>query len=185
MIEIRLGDRYAKSIIDLAREKGEIESVRNDFAYIRDLCKQSPEFLNMLKSPLINTFKKEVIIQKVLGGKLSPITANLVDIIVRKKREGYLPDIAERFLAQYDVEKNVTRGVLISAAPLSEDQKARIRATVEADMKTTFILEEKIDPTLLGGFVLRIGDRLFDGSVAYKLRQLKQEFEKNPYIKLH
>lgn len=185
MIEIRLGDRYAKSIIDLAREKGEIEAVRNDFAYIRDLCKQSPDFLNMLKSPLINTYKKEVIIQKVLGGKLSAITTNLVDIIVRKKREGYLPDIAERYLAQYDAEKNVTRGVLISAAPLSEDQKARIRAIVERDLKTSFIVEEKIDPSLIGGFVLRIGDKLFDGSVSYNLRQLKQEFEKNPYIKLH
>jgi F-type H+-transporting ATPase subunit delta len=185
MIEIRLGDRYAKSIIDLARERGEIEAVRNDFAYIRDLCKQSPDFLNMLKSPLINTYKKEVVIQKVLGGKLSAITANLVDIIVRKKREGYLPDIAERYLVQYDTEKNVTRGVLTSAAPLSEDQKARIRTIVERDLKTTFIVEEKIDPSLIGGFVLRIGDKLFDGSVAYNLRQLKQEFEKNPYIKLH
>ena len=185
MIEIRLGDRYAKSIIDLARERGEIESVRNDFAYIRALCKQNPDFVAMLKSPLIDSSKKIKIITAVIGGKLSKMTDLLVEIIVRKKREGYLPDIAERFLAQYDLENNVTRGILTSAAPLSDELKARINEIVERDLKTTFKVEEKIDPELIGGFVLRVGDRLFDGSVSYNLRQLKQEFEKNPYIKVH
>lgn len=185
MIEIRLGDRYAKSIIDLALERGELDAVRNDFAYIRALCKQSPDFVAMLKSPLINSTKKDKIIKAVLGGKLSKMTEMLVEIIVRKKREGYLPDIANRFFVQHDLEKNVTRGILTSAAPLSEELIARINVIVERDLKTTFKVEEKIDPDLIGGFVLRVGDNLFDGSVSYNLRQLKQEFEKNPYIKVH
>lgn len=184
MIEIRLGDRYAKSIIELAKEKGQLEEVRNDFQYIHDLCTKSRDFLNMLESPLINSGKKQKILDKILGGKLSVITTNLIQIIVRKRREGYLDDIAIRFLHQYDKEKNITRGVITSATPLSEAQKNQIKSIVEKDLNTTFKMEEKIDPELIGGFVLRVGDHLFDGSVAYNLRQLKQEFAKNPYIKL-
>jgi F-type H+-transporting ATPase subunit delta len=183
MIEIKLGDRYANSILGLAKERGETELVRNDFQLIQRVCKSNPDFVNMLESPLINSDKKQNILNEIFKGQFCQITQSLIEIIVRKKREAYLDDIADRYLFLYDKLNNTTRGVLISAAPLSEPQKAKIKKLVEEVLKTDFVLTEKIDESLIGGFVLRIGDRQFDASIASRLRELKQEFDSNPYVK--
>jgi F-type H+-transporting ATPase subunit delta len=183
MIEIKLGDRYANSILVLAQERGQVERVREDFQMIHNVCQSNPDFVNMLESPLIMSDKKQAIIDSIFKGKFSDITASLIEIIVRKKREGYLDDIAERFLFQYDRLHNITRGVLRSAAPLTKEQLAKIKQMVEAEFKTTFEIEEKIDTSLIGGFVLNIGDRQVDASISARLRALKQEFDSNPYVK--
>jgi F-type H+-transporting ATPase subunit delta len=184
MIEVKLGDRYAWSIYELAVTKGELPQVHADFELIEKVCDQNPDFVLMLKSPLVNADTKQRIINKIFGGKLSTITATLIEIIVRKGREKYLRDIAVRFNARFDKQNNVTRGVITSAAPLGEDQRARIRQVVETGLKTSFVMEEKVDPNLIGGFSLRVGDYLIDASVVSTLRKLSQEFDKNPYIKL-
>lgn len=183
MIEIRLGDRYAKSILELAEERGEVERVREDFQLVVSVCKSNPDFVNMLESPLIGADKKQAILNQIFQGKLSEITRHLIEIIVRKRREMYLDDIAYRFLALYDSSHNITRGVLSSAEALPADQVKSIKALVEKELNTSFELEEKIDPELIGGFTLLVGDRLFDGSIASRLRDLKKEFLNNPYVK--
>lgn len=183
MIEIRLGDRYAKSILELAEERKEVEDVRADFELIRSVCQSSPDFLNMLRSPIVPSGKKEAILEEIFGEKFSLITKNLVQIIIRKKREKYLNDIAVRFLHLYDLGHNITRGVLTSAKPLDAQSRKAIQDLVAKEMNTQFELEEKVDPELIGGFTLKVGDRLFDGSIATRLRDLKQEFLNNPYVK--
>lgn len=183
MIEIKLGDRYANSILVLAQERGQVERVRDDFQLIQQTCRKNPDFRRMLESPLINSDKKQNILDALFKGKFCDITDSLIEIIIRKKREGYLDDIAERYLYQYDRLHNITRGVLRSATPLSEAQIAKVRQLVEAHFKTTFEIEQVIDPSLIGGFVLNIGDRQFDASIATRLRALKQEFDSNPYVK--
>lgn len=183
MIELRLGTRYAKSVLGLAKERGELGDVHDDFILIAQVCDQNKDFVNMLKSPLIFSDKKQEIIDLIFGKHFkSELTKNFLQIIIRKKREPYLRDIAIVFLDLYDQEKNITRGTLTSASALTDDQRKLILDQVEKDLGTTFNLEEEIDPELIGGFVLRVGDRLFDGSIAASVRQLKQEFEKNPYI---
>lgn len=184
MIEVKLGDRYAKSIYDLAVERGEIEQVHRDFEMIEKVCASNKDFVLMLRSPLINADDKQTIMDKIFGKHFSPITKTLVEIIIRKRREQYLLDIAMRFSTLYDNTHNITRGVVTSATPLSATQRTAISNLVEETLKTSFILEEKVDESLIGGFSLRVGDLLFDGSVSATLRKLSQEFDKNPYIKL-
>lgn len=184
MIEIKLGTRYAKSILSLAEEKGQLEEVHRDFKMVHDICDLSRDFRNMLKSPLINAGKKQKIIDRVLEGKFaSTITPEFIGIIVRKRREAYLRDIADRVMYLYDLKKNITRGQIKSATAMSESNKEKIRKIVEEEMKTNFVLEEKIDPSLIGGFTLLVGDKEFDGSLAGRLRELRKEFENNPYVK--
>lgn len=183
MIEIKLGDRYAKSILQLSEERKEVEVVHKDFELIEATCDGNPDFLNMLRSPLISSDKKQRILDLVFKGRLSEMTNKLIEIIVRKKRERYLYDIAVRFGELYDQTHNITRGVLTSAAPLSDAQRQTILEMVEKQLGTSFKMEEKIDPELIGGFSLKVGDLLFDGSTAARLRDLKQEFLNNPYVK--
>jgi F-type H+-transporting ATPase subunit delta len=183
MIEIRLGDRYAKSILGLAIERGVVDEIRRDFLKIESICNSNPDFVQMLKSPIINSDKKRAVLAALFDNGSHEITKLFLNILVTKKREGFLRDVAMRFLSQYDLYRNITRGQLVSAAPLSAAQKASIMQVVASELKTTFELEEKIDPELVGGFTLRVGDLLFDASISARLRKLSQEFSKNPYVK--
>ena len=183
MIEIKLGDRYAKSILVLAQERGQVDRVRDDFQRIRAVCRSNPDFVNMLESPLILSDKKQRIINMIFGDRFCDITQTLIEIIIRKRREGYLDDIAERYLVQYDRLHNVTRGVVRSAAALTAVQLDQIKKLVEKEFKTSLEITQIIDPELIGGFILDVGDRQFDASLATRLRALKQEFDSNPYVK--
>lgn len=183
MLEVKLGKRYAKSILDLAREKGQMETVDKDFELIISVCESNPDFMRMLKSPLIYPDKKQKILNLIFGNSFSPITQHLIEIIVRKKREVYLYDIAYAFQGLYDIEQGIIRGSLTSAKPLTKSQRDKVKSIVEKDLKTQFIVEEKVDPELIGGFVLKVGDNLYDGSISTRLRKLSQEFDKNPYLK--
>ncbi len=183
MIEIKLGNRYAKSILRLSEERNEVELVHKDFDLIEATCNSNPDFLSMLRSPLISSEKKQRILNMVFKGRLSEMTQHLIEIIVRKKRERYLYDIAVSYGELYDKSHNITRGVLTSASPLSDAQRKTILEMVEKQMSTSFKMEEKVDPELIGGFSLKVGDLLFDGSIATRLRDLKKEFLNNPYVK--
>lgn len=183
MIEIRLGDRYAKSVLGLAQEMNLVAETRDDFTLIKEVCEQNSDFVNMLKSPLIKADRKQAILDEVFKGKLSSITQNFIQIIVRHGREKYLRDIAIRFLQQYDNLKNITRGVVTSAAPLTDDQRSTIQKLVAKENHSEFVLAEELDPELIGGFTLRVGDFLYDGSLASRLHELNQEFDNNPYVK--
>ncbi len=183
MIEIRLGDRYAKSIYELAVELKQVDAVRDDFILIDSVCMQNRDFRLLLSSPIVHVGKKKAIIRQIFEGKLSEVTANLLEIILRKHREKYLHDIAQRYLALYDKRHNIIRGKIVSATPLQPEQRQAIIDLVKSELKTDFRLTEEVDPELIGGFRLLVGDRLFDGSIATRLRELQQEFKNNPYVK--
>ncbi len=182
MIEIKLGTRYAKSLYTLAEEKNLLQEVKNDFTLIQSVCKSNPDFVVMLKSPLVYADKKQKVIELIFGNKINSMTLELIRIMIRKGREPFLRDVAECFLSLYDQRNKITRGVLVTAEPISEAQFNAICKKVETALGTTFILEKNTDPNLIGGFVLEVGDRLFDGSISGKLRKLRHEFDKNLYI---
>ncbi len=184
MIEDRIGYRYAKSIFDLAKEKNMLEEVREDMSLIHETSVANRDFRSMLDSPLIPARKKEVILKAIFKDKFgSEFTRLLISILVRKGRERYLDNAAKSFLQLYDIAKHIQRGKLVSAAPLSAEQIAAIKEEVHKETGDQFEMEVEVDPTLIGGFVLHIGDRLFDGSIASSLRKLEQEFSDKSYIK--
>ena len=178
MVEDRIGYRYAKSIFDLAKERKSLDTVQKDMEVIRDLVQDNPDFARLLNSPLVPSLKKRTIIGKVMEGRLeSELSQKLVDIIAVKGRERYIPFMAQAYLDLYDKENRILRGVLTSARPLHENIVEEIKQKIEAETGNTLTLEQEIDPELLGGFVLQVGDQLFDGSVAASLRKMRRQFE--------
>lgn len=179
MVEDRIGYRYAKSAFALAEEKNIVEETREDMGMIANVISSNREFAAFLKSPLISSSKKLTIVNEIFGGNYkSELAEMLVQLVVRKGREMYLPQVAESFLRLYDEAKKILRGVLTSAVPLSSDQMKKIKASMEEKSGKTFEMESEVNPELIGGFVLKVGDTLFDGSVASSLRKLNQEFSK-------
>ena len=99
----RLAARYAKSLVDLSLEKGQLEAVYADMKYLQAVCKVSQEFVNLLRSPIIQTDKKKAIIDAVTKGKVTEITALFNRLLITKTRESDLPEIVEAFIGQYNL----------------------------------------------------------------------------------
>lgn len=183
MIEERIGYRYAKSIFDLAQEKGLAAPVYEDMQVLESICKGSKDLQHFLKSPIIPTDAKEKAMNRIFAGQFSSeFTPLLMAIILKKGREMYLQGIAAAFIKLYDQKNGIERGEIISAELMSAETVANIKSVVEAKVGKKFVFDQKVDASLIGGFSLRIGDKLFDGSVAAALRRLQHEFEDTSFI---
>jgi len=179
----RLATRYAKSMIDLAIEKGELEKVFADMQWLQQVCKQSKDFTAVLRSPVIKPDKKQKAVASIIEGKVSLITSAFIRLLIAKGRESVLPEITTAFTNQYKKHKNIYTVKLTTASALNEELKNAIVAQIK---KTTAMqnieLETKVDPDLIGGFVLQTGDKLVDASVAYDLKQIAKQFENNDFV---
>jgi len=177
-----VASRYAKSLLDLSVETGELERVREDMAMIKQACKGHRELVVLLESPVVKTDKKMAIFKSIFADKISKTTLAFLNMIARKRREGYIDDIAYAFDEQYKIHKNITTAVLVSAAKMDDAAKTKLLGIIKAKSKGEVELIEKIDKSLIGGFVLTVGDRQVDLSIRRKLNNLKKDFSVNLYV---
>lgn len=177
-----VASRYAKSLIDLAVETKQLEEVRNDMRLIKQVCQENREFVIMLESPVVKTDKKMAIFQEVFGGKISATTQAFLNIVAKKRREGYIDNIAYAFDEHYKAFKNITSAVITTAVKLDDSTKAKILEIVKQHYKGEIELLEKTDKALIGGFVLTINDKQIDTSIKRKLNDLKKNFSGNLYV---
>ncbi|HEV8286976.1 MAG TPA: ATP synthase F1 subunit delta [Chitinophagaceae bacterium] len=179
----RLATRYAKSLIDLAIEKDQLEKIFADMQWLQQVCKQSRDFANLLKSPIIKPEKKQKVVEAVIKGNVSEITALFVRLLIAKGRESNLPEIITAFINQYKKYKNIYTVKLTTAAPLNGDLKNAIINQIKKTSEMQNIeLETAVNENLIGGFVLQAGDKLIDASVAYDLKQIARQFENNDFV---
>jgi F-type H+-transporting ATPase subunit delta len=129
--------------------------------------------------------KKQTIINAVFDKVLSELSSNFVSIIVKKKREAFLEEIANQFIQQYLVHKNVQVAKVTTAIPLNDKLRKEMPRLVQEIMKSDATVEliEEVDEELLGGLVLRVGDQQLDDSIRKKLSALEMDFSQNPYVK--
>lgn len=179
----RLADRYAKSLIDLALEKDQLEEVHNDAQRIIQVCKQSREFAVMLKSPIIKGEKKAAVINLLSKGKVSEISRLFLNLLVRKGRESNLLEIMQVVADKYDIIKGISRINLVTAVPVSEEVRLLMVDKLQKETRLTNIeLAVKVDPSLVGGFILEYNNFLLDRSVKRFLKEVKTEYKKNEYV---
>ena len=179
----RLASRYAKSIIGLSVEQNSLEETLADMQYLGSVCKESREFTNVLRSPVINADKKQTIIDAVVGEKLKPLSKAFVALLVNKGREENLPEIATAFIQQYKDMKNIKTVTVTTATPMSDSVKQSIMTKVVAALPDASIeMREEVKEDIIGGFVLQMDDKLFDASIRRDLNDVKQQFMKNVYV---
>lgn len=179
----RLAGRYAKSLLDISKEQGQLETVFEDMLTLQSITKASRDFVTLLRSPVVTADKKNKVITAVTDGKISPLTATFIKLLVSKAREAALPEIIQAFIQQYKDLKKIYTVKLTTAAPVSEGLKSEIVSRVKQTSNMENIeLETVVNPDLIGGFTLQAGDKLIDASVAYDLKQIAKQFENNDFI---
>ncbi|HET9057686.1 MAG TPA: ATP synthase F1 subunit delta [Chitinophagaceae bacterium] len=183
MQQPRLAGRYAKSLIGLASEQNQLEQVHEDMQYLQSLCKQSREFVNLLKSPVIQADKKGKIVEAITSGKVSKMTEGFNRLLVQKGRENVLPEIIYAFIEQYNEIKGIHRVKVTTAIPVSEELKQQIVAKIKSETPLQNIeLETAVKDELIGGFTLEFHNNLVDASILRDLSDVKKQFLKNVYI---
>lgn len=183
MAQIKVATRYAKSLLGLVAEKGNMEEAFKDMSFVQKTCSENRDLVVLLKSPVVNTEKKVSILSSVYGKNVSEVTMLFINLITKNRREGALPEIAEAFIAQYKAMKGITTAVVTSATVLADDAKKKIADLVQKEVGGTVQLEMEVNPELIGGFILRIGDKQLDTSILSKVNDLRQEFSNNNYVK--
>ena len=179
----RLATRYAKSLIDLATEKGQLEVVYADMKYLEAVCRQSKDFVNLLKSPIIKADQKNTIVTAVTKGKVSDLTASFNNLLVKKGRESDLPEIAFAFVDQYNQIKGIHRVKLTTAVEVSAELKKSIEIKLQKEKGLGIVeLETATDDRLIGGFVLEFNNNLVDASILRDLKDIKKQFVKNLFV---
>ena len=183
MLNPRVASRYAKSILDLAIEKGQLEEVYKDMQYLQQLAKASPEFVSLMRSPVVKSDLKIKAINAVTQGKISPMTQAFTTLLINKTREGVLPEVILSFIEQYKAAKSIYPVKLTTATPVSEELKQQIMEQIRKTSDMVNIeLETVVNPDIIGGFVLRAGDKLIDASISYDLKTIARQFENNDFI---
>ncbi|MEJ7778287.1 MAG: ATP synthase F1 subunit delta [Daejeonella sp.] len=179
MSEIQVASRYAKSLIDLAGEQNSLEPVRKDIELFLETCRANPELQAILKNPIIGLDKKANILDGIFGDKLNELILSFFKIVIRKGRSEILYGTAKEFINQYNVLKNIVKATVTSASPLSKENISQIEELVKQSTNGEVNLTSIVDPKLIGGFILKVGDKQFDTSISGKLNKLRKEFEQN------
>jgi F-type H+-transporting ATPase subunit delta len=184
MADIRVASRYVKSLLGLAVEKNALDKVHQDMNLFSQVCDENRAFTLMLRNPIIKHDKKRDILEKIFKGKVHALTLSIFDVITRKNREPLLPEIAKEFHVAYNDYHNIGAASVTTATAIDKTLRAEIEQIVKklSDKKQVEIIE-KVDPEMIGGFVLNVGDRQVDASIKNKLKALKVKFSQNPYIK--
>jgi F-type H+-transporting ATPase subunit delta len=170
-----VAERYAGALMGLAEETGKTEKVRSDMQAVLQLCKSSKDFMNFLSSPVIKTDKKVSVLTSLLKDKLSELSFGFILLITRKHRESYIRDVAAAFEEQYKRKRNIMTAVVTTASGLDDATRKKMLELVKEQTHAEVDLVEKTDPKAIGGFILRIGDKQIDQSVARKLADMKRK----------
>ena len=176
MSELTVASRYAKSLIDLAQEQNNLEAINNDMNFFLHTLKANPQLKAVLGNPIISHSKKIAILADIFSGKVDNLSISFFNIMVNKGRGEVLYATAQEFNNQYNIIKHITKATVVSATALSEANKSKLLDEVKAAVGGEVILDAKTDPSLIGGFVLTVGDRQVDTSIANSLKKLKKDF---------
>ena len=176
MSELTVATRYAKSLIDLAEEQNSLEAMKGDMDLFSGTLKANPQLQAVLRNPIVAHDKKIKILEGIFNGKVSKATDSFFKIMINKSRGEILYEAAKEFVNQYDVKKKIVKASVVSASPLSEENKQQIIAELKKSIDGNIILQTKVNPELIGGFILTVGDLQVDTSLASGLARLKHDF---------
>lgn len=179
----RINIRYARALFELARESNVLNETSTDMALIADTCINNRELQLLLKSPVINAKKKISIIRQIFGQVLGKVSMAFVEIIIRKRREEHLMNIALKFGDIYRDHNNIKKAVVTTISPLTAEMREELIGVLSKQTGSAIELSEQTDPSIIGGMIVKLDGLQFDDSIRKKLQNLKNEFNVNTFIR--
>lgn len=178
MLAQQVAKKYSQALFHLVRDKGVIDQASTQFEDLKELISADPSLLRFLLAPQILDVNKESLLKEVFASRLDPLFLEFLLVLVRKHRIGFLPEIIEAFRALVAEEKGIVVAKVTSSIALGEKERDELKKSLEKQTGKKIELETKVDPAILGGMIVIMGDQIIDGSVRYSLSQLRDELLK-------
>jgi F-type H+-transporting ATPase subunit delta len=175
MASSRIASRYSKSLLDLATAGGKLEEVKKDMDTVAAICSESRDLTNLLKNPIVTSAAKKAILTNVFSNT-DELTQSFVSFLVDKKREDELHMVATNFVASYNEMKGIASATVISAIPMDGATLTKMKKYVETLIgKSDIEITNEVDPTIIGGVIIKHEDKLLDKSVSKELREIRKQ----------
>ncbi len=176
MSEILVAKRYAQALFDGAVQGGETAAVDADILLIDESLAGSAELVRFFRSPVVSRERKAKTLKALFGERVSARTMDFIQLLVGKRREGIFPEIIQAYRKLRDDQQGVAAAHARSAKPLGEVEKEGLKTALERLTGKKVRLDVSVDPSLIGGVVVKVGDTVFDGSVQNQLATLRSRF---------
>lgn len=167
--------RYASALFEVAFENQNYENVKNELSFVLECFKSEPQLYDLLKSPLISDFEKKDILSNIFKDRLSLEVFNFLRVIIDKGREEYLESIIEEYKLLANNIKNIVDAVAITAVPMDKQDILKLQVNLSMSSGKNVQLQNQIDPTVIGGVLVKIGDKVIDGTVKSRLAQMQEQ----------
>jgi F-type H+-transporting ATPase subunit delta len=177
----RAGLRYAKAVLAQAEEQQTLAEVNGDMKSIVKTIEENSELQQMLQSPVVKVSDKKAVLLEVFSG-VNATTQSLIGILAENNRIELLYAIASKYSELYDALSGQQTAIVTTAVPLSDELEHKVLKKVQELTGGKAVLENKIDPTIIGGFILRVGDLQYNASVASQLNNLKRDLLNNSFV---
>lgn len=175
MAGARAAIRYAKAVLNLSLSEKKADKVNDDMVSIAKTISENEELSGMLSNSVIKAETKKAALSAIFP-KLNKITSGLLDLLITNKRINILGAVAEKYIVLFDAHNGKEVAQVTTAVPLTKDLEKKVLAKVKDLTSKTVELESIVDESIIGGFILRVGDKQFDASISNQLNKLKREF---------
>ena len=177
----KVAKRYAKALLDYSIEKHEEDNFVQEISSLVEVVRENPDLRALLHSPIVRMEIKHKVLQEVFSQR-SPMLNLLIEVLVENKRVSDLYDIAREYVIQYNRYKGKTTAYLTTATELPETLKEQfVQKAIALSGGKKITLETRVEPQLIGGFILRIDDLQYNASIAHKLYGIKEQLSENVY----
>ena len=174
MINI-IASRYAEALFQVGEESNSTTKLYEELNAVLDILKSDKNFYNVLKSPLISKGEKKEIIENVFNNRIENDLKNFFKILIDKERISYLELIQKSFKELLNEKNNIIEGKAITAIPMRKEEIKKLVENLSSKYNANIILENIVDKTILGGILVRLGNKEIDGTIKTRLENLKQE----------
>lgn len=168
-------NRYAGTLLEAAKETDLLAKVGEDIGGLLATFEQSDELVAFVRDPLVDARTKGEAFEKLFGSKTNELTLNFLKLLAERRRANLLPEILEAFIALCEAEQGLVQAEVVSAIELDEGQIDRLRQRLAGYTGKDIVLTARVEDDLKAGMVVRIGDTVFDGSLANHLRGLRRQ----------
>ncbi len=173
MNHCKINVRYAKAFFSLGKEQNRLEILHQDIGKVYALCRQSDDFMQLLENPVILTSQKKEIFREIFHSRISELTLRFILLIAENHRETEIPGICRNFVDMVRADQGIVPATVTTAEKLSGDTMEKIKQSLEKETGKKIELTDKVNPSLIGGVVLRLEDLQFDGSIATQLKKIR------------
>ncbi|MEJ2616385.1 MAG: ATP synthase F1 subunit delta [Ignavibacteriaceae bacterium] len=176
MTDYRVSYRYASSLLETAEEKNILETVAISIQLVKDVIKENPKLQRILENPVVRQHIKLSILEEIFKSKIDSDTMNFLRFVVQKNRENFLPGILENFMELYDEKLGIVNVIVKTVFEFDDEQKSLLKERLEKFLNKNARIGYSLDKNVVGGFVARIGDTVYDASLRHQLELLKKRF---------